>query len=138
MATIVVREGRLLLGRRTMEGSCAGLWEFPGGKVEPGESDEEALIREFDEEFGASIEAVEPIAETSFVHRGQRRVLAAWVCRLAPDASLSIREHAELRWCLPGETAELEFVDSDSRLLKHVLDWMSRSVAGASIVPGVE
>ncbi len=124
MATVVVEKGRILLGRRAMEGECAGLWEFPGGKVEEGESDEMALVREFDEEFGVELVPVELIAETSFVHRGRDRVLAAWSCHRGGKAPLELRVHLELRWCLPEETRGLEFVESDGSLLPRVLEWL--------------
>jgi len=124
VATVVVEKGRILLGRRAMEGECAGLWEFPGGKVEEGESDEMALVREFEEEFGVEIEPVELIAETSFAHRGRNRILAAWSCRRGRKARLELRVHLEVRWCLPEETRGLEFVESDGRLLPRVLEWL--------------
>jgi len=107
-----------------MEGSCAGLWELPGGKVEDGESDEDALVREFDEEFGVPVEPIALIGETSFVHKGSTRSLAAWACRLAGDRELKLREHLEVRWCLPEESLELPFVESDRSLLPRIIAWM--------------
>lgn len=109
-----------------MKGECAGLWEFPGGKVEEGESDELALIREFDEEFGAAIEALAFIGETEFEHGGRHRVLAAWACRRRQSGNLELREHLEIRWCTPEETVGLPFVESDGRLLPRVIEWMKR------------
>ena len=107
-----------------MEGECAGLWEFPGGKVEEGEDDRTALVREFDEEFGAPLEALSLIGETDFVHKGRRRLLAAWVCRRSRGGDLELRAHLEVRWCLPEETEELPFVESDRKLLPCVLEWV--------------
>jgi len=125
VATVVVEAGRVLLGRRMMEGDCAGLWEFPGGKVEEGESDEEALVREFDEGFGVPIEPLVLIGETGFVHAGTRRTLAAWACRLGIEKRLRLRAHLEYRWCLPEETRGLDLVESDERLLPRIIEWMS-------------
>lgn len=93
-------------------------------------------MREFEEEFGAAIEPLEPIAETSFSHRGRIRVLAAWACALAPGSALDLREHLELRWCGPEEARSLPFVASDRRLLPHVLAWAARR--GGPSVPPVE
>ncbi len=124
VATIIVETGRVLIGRRGMDGDCAGLWEFPGGKVEAGESDEEALVREFDEEFGLPIEPMALIGETGFEHRGTHRTLAAWACRRLHFGVLELRAHLEVRWCRPEEMSGLPFVESDSRLLPRVIEWV--------------
>ena len=62
LASVIRREGRLLVGRRPLHKRHGGLWEFPGGKVEPGESDREAVGRELREELGVDVTRVGPVA----------------------------------------------------------------------------
>jgi 8-oxo-dGTP diphosphatase len=93
----VVRDGRVLASRRTEPPRLAGLWEFPGGKVESGESDEQALVRELAEELG---------------------VVAVIGERLGPE--LPIGDTAVLRVYLVTITGEPELVDHDAhRWLAH-------------------
>lgn len=95
-------------------------WEFPGGKVEEIETDEEALEREFFEEFGARIQAVRLIGETMFAHKGIMRILAAWEIRMQPKDVAILNEHSEAAW-LPFELiTKLDLADSDRSLLPLV------------------
>lgn len=121
VAAIVIREGRVLLARRGFEGPLAKLWEFPGGKVEEGEDDADAVAREFAEEFGAELRPIRLLGETVFLHRGRDRSLAAWLAELPAGDRLSLLEHVELRWAGPRELGELDLVDSDRGLLDLVL-----------------
>jgi 8-oxo-dGTP diphosphatase len=95
-------------------------WEFPGGKVEETETDEEALEREFLEEFGARIQVVRYLGETMFAHRGRMRILAAWEIRMQPKDVAILNEHSEAAW-LPFESiTEMDLADSDRSLLPLV------------------
>jgi 8-oxo-dGTP diphosphatase len=71
VAAAIVSEGRCLIGRRPPGGSAGELWEFPGGKVEPGESPEAALVREIQEELGVAIE-VGPLIGSSSLETAER------------------------------------------------------------------
>lgn len=95
-------------------------WEFPGGKVEEIETDEEALEREFLEEFGAKIQAVRLIGETKFVNKGVMRILAAWEIRLQPKDVAILNEHSEAGWFPFEFIATLDLADSDRSLLPLV------------------
>jgi 8-oxo-dGTP diphosphatase len=121
VAGILVREARVFVAKRGPGGSFRGCWEFPGGKVEPGESDELALAREFNEEFGVPIVAKTLLGETTFPHRGIERALAAWLIELRPLASPILLEHEAIAWANASELEELLLVDSDRRLLEYVL-----------------
>jgi 8-oxo-dGTP diphosphatase len=125
VAGVCLRDGRAFVAERGPSGSCAGLWEFPGGKVEPGESDEAALAREFDEEFGIAAKPLRFLGETAFVHGGSTRALAAWLIELPPFAEPELREHARTAWATPDELDCLDLVDSDRKLVAFVRDCLA-------------
>jgi 8-oxo-dGTP diphosphatase len=127
VAGILIRDGRAFVAKRGPEGSFHGCWEFPGGKVEPGESDEQALSREFDEEFGIEVRAKRLIGESVFPHRGVDRLLAAWLIELAPGSQPRLVEHEELSWAGAAELESLRLVDSDRKLLGYVLPLLAAS-----------
>jgi 8-oxo-dGTP diphosphatase len=120
VAGICVRDGKVFVAKRGPTGSCGGLWEFPGGKVEPGESDEAALSREYEEEFGVAARPRRLLGETMFAHDGVVRVLAAWLIELPASSEPELREHAEAAWLSLDELSGLTLVKSDSRLVKFI------------------
>ena len=124
VAGIILHEGKAFVAKRGSSGSFSGCWEFPGGKVEPGESDQEALVREFDEEFGISVGARRLLGEAKFPHRGTDRILAAWLIELAPFHKPKLLEHDAITWASAAELESMRLVDSDRKLLEFVLPLM--------------
>jgi 8-oxo-dGTP diphosphatase len=114
VAGIAVAQGKVFIARRKPGGTLGEKWEFPGGKVEPGESDEEALIREYAEELGVSIKLGLLLGSASFEHRGVHIVNAYRV--YWGDEPLSLVEHTEWRWATRAEIQALDFADSDRKL----------------------
>jgi 8-oxo-dGTP diphosphatase len=125
VAGILIHQGKVFIAKRGPEGSFQGRWEFPGGKVEEGESDEAAVAREFSEEFGIEVRALRFLGESTFPHRGEDRVLAAWLIDLAPYTRPELHEHEEVAWAKADELELLELVDSDRKLLPYVLPLMT-------------
>ena len=121
VAGILIHQGKVFTAKRGSEGSFSGRWEFPGGKVEEGESDEAAIVREFGEEFGIAVRALRPLGESIFAHRGTDRILAAWLIEIAPFTRPKLLEHEEIAWAEGTELEALELVDSDRKLLSYVL-----------------
>jgi ADP-ribose pyrophosphatase len=121
VAGIILLEGKVFVAKRGSQGSFSGFWEFPGGKVEAGESDQAALAREFDEEFGVSVHPVRLLGEAIFPHRGIDRALAAWLIEIEPFSKPQLLEHDEVAWAGPTELEALRLVDSDRDLLRFVL-----------------
>jgi 8-oxo-dGTP diphosphatase len=121
VAGILVHRGKVFIAKRGQTGSFQGRWEFPGGKVEEGESDEAAIEREFREEFDIDIRALRSLGESIFPHRGEDRILAAWLIDLAPYMRPKLLEHEEIAWADATGLASLDLVDSDRKLLPIVL-----------------
>lgn len=116
VAAVVRREGRILLTRRMEGAHLAGLWEFPGGKLEDGESPEDALVRECREECAIEI-AVDDILEVAFHRYPTKDVLLLFYgCRLVSGEvqDLGIAEHT---WTTPEGLDAYELPPPDARLV---------------------
>lgn len=110
VAAALLRDGRLLLAQRTRPPELAGLWELPGGKVEPGETPAAAVRRELREELGVEVTAGERIGADVPLHDGL--VLRAYRAELV-DGTPQALEHAALRWVDARELGEIALVDND-------------------------
>ena len=97
-----------------------GKWEFPGGKLEPGEQDSDAAIREFDEEFGLAVSVGATIGSSAFQNNGKTYELAALLVSFSGEP-LELREHDEVRWVGASELQSLDLSDSDRSLVHFVL-----------------
>jgi len=117
-ALILDRDGRVLLAQRPAHKHLALQWEFPGGKVEPGESPAAALIREIDEELGSRIEITRGLPP--FVHHYATISIEMhpFVCRLADSTSAPVaHEHVALAWVKPADVSGYDLAAADVPLL---------------------
>ncbi|MFJ8918632.1 8-oxo-dGTP diphosphatase [Streptomyces sp. LamerLS-316] len=111
VAGAVCDGGRLLAARRSAPPELAGRWELPGGKVEPGESGEQALVRELREELGVEAEPLERIPGEWPLKPGL--VLRVWTVRLRSGEPSPLEDHDELRWLAPDEADGVDWLDQD-------------------------
>ncbi|MDR0383535.1 MAG: (deoxy)nucleoside triphosphate pyrophosphohydrolase [Spirochaetaceae bacterium] len=119
VAGIAVQDGKLFVARRAEGGDMGGKWEFPGGKVEDGETCEQALVREFLEEFGAGADVRGQLAEAEFENKGRRRLLKAFEVKLF-SRNFTLSEHTEWRWADCDEIEAMDFTPSDMKLLAGI------------------
>lgn len=110
----IVRGGRVLAARRTAPAATAGRWEFPGGKVEPGESPDDALVREVQEELDCTIEVTGWLEGE--VELGTAYVLRVAVARLVAGDPDPV-EHDEVRWLLADELHSVDWLEGDRPFL---------------------
>ena len=108
---------RLLVAQRAEPAALAGFWELPGGKVDPGETDEEALVRECEEELGVTVELLERVG--SDLPIGETGVLRVWSGRVR-SGQLTAIEHAELRWVTADDLGALAWLPADLPLLPEL------------------
>lgn len=112
VAGILERNGRYLVGKRSDTGLLPNLWEFPGGKVEEGESLEEALEREFHEELGIAVKVEEPLV--SAIHHYPRGDIRLSGFRIRHEAGeIELHVHQELLWVALEELRGLSLAPAD-------------------------
>ena len=116
-AAVVFRGGKMLLATRRPGGALAGKWEFPGGKVDPGETLEACIARELEEELGLKIDHAELFAEETFAYPAKTVQLHYMRCELSPESMAEPREGQQCGWFAPDEWAELEFAPADAQFL---------------------
>ncbi len=114
MGAAIIRSGRVLAARRTSPPELAGGWEFPGGKVEPGESPEAALTREIEEELGCTVEVTGWLSAT--VSFGVQRTLRVATARLIGGVPAPA-EHDAIRWLSGAELNDVAWLDNDKPFL---------------------
>lgn len=112
--------GALLAARRRAPVSLAGRWEFPGGKVEPGESPEDAVHREIREELGVPVELGDELAgpDDGAWRLSERYVMRLWRARITGGEPQPLVEHDELRWLPRGQWLTVPWLDADVRIVE--------------------
>jgi 8-oxo-dGTP diphosphatase len=113
VAAVIENEGLFLACRRAEHKSLSGFWEFPGGKVEPGESDQEALARELEEELGIQVEVGSFICKSTSDASGTEIEMFTYLCKLNSLPPTSSSDHDKLVWVLRSGLADLEWPPLD-------------------------
>jgi 8-oxo-dGTP diphosphatase len=119
VAAVLVRDGRVLAARRAEGKREAGLWELPGGKVEPGESDADALVRELREELGVTVSVHGPAGENEHAYAHGAVRLVALRCTLVAGEPQAL-DHAEVRWLAADALDTVVWAPADVPLLPGV------------------
>ncbi len=112
-------EGRILIARRKADTFLGGYWEFPGGKIEPGESPAECAARELHEEMHVRIEAGDIIAETVYDY-GTKVVHLIAVRAILLDGHFTLHDHDEIRWVTAHEMDDYLFAPADEIILDKI------------------
>ena len=122
-AALVDADGRVLMAQRPEGKSLAGLWEFPGGKVESGERPEETLIRELDEELGIAVKepCLAPLTFARHPYPDFHLLMPLYICRRWEGLPQS-REAQALRWVRPGALRDLPMPPADLPLIPFLID----------------
>jgi 8-oxo-dGTP diphosphatase len=118
----ILRGGRVLAARRTAPAAAAGRWEFPGGKVEPGETAEAALVREVAEELGCRVEVTGWLAGE--VPIGTSHTLAVALARVV-DGEPDPVEHDLVRWLAAAELDDVNWLETDRPFLAELRDTLT-------------
>jgi len=118
---LIDADGRVLIAQRPSGKSMAGLWEFPGGKVDPGERPEDALIRELKEELGIVVQeaCLAPLTFASHSYEDFHLLMPLYVCRRW-EGMITAREGQKLVWVRPNRLKEYPMPPADVPLISHL------------------
>jgi 8-oxo-dGTP diphosphatase len=114
-AAIIEKDGRFLIARKRV-GDLAGMWEFPGGKIEPGESPEECLKREIREEFGMEITVDQYLATSCYTYPHIAIELIGYLATYQ-RGELSLTDHDQIEWVRPSAMENYTFAPADLPLV---------------------
>ncbi len=122
-AALIDTDGRVLIAQRPEGKALAGLWEFPGGKIEPGERPEQALIRELHEELGIEVNAacLAPFVFTSHAYDSFHLLMPLYLLRRW-SGTVQRREHAALKWVKPDQLRDYPMPPADEPLVAWLRD----------------
>ena len=122
-AALVDGAGRVLVQRRPPGKALAGLWEFPGGKLEPGETPEAALVRELEEELCVVVAptALAPLTFASHAYETFHLLMPLYICRRWEGMAVA-REGQNLAWVRAGKLRDYPMPPADIPLLPHLMD----------------
>lgn len=112
VGAVIVRDGLILCAQRGPDGSLPGMWEFPGGKIEPGETPGDALTREIAEELECEVSVGELITTTSHEYDFGVVELTTFYCELRSETPV-LTEHAAVSWLPPTELGSLDWAPAD-------------------------
>ena len=124
-AALVDPDGRVLIAKRKDEGFLGGLWEFPGGKVEAGETPEEALIRELREELGVDTwqSCLAPFTFASHTYEEFHLVMLLYICRKWDSQPVN-RAHSKLKWVWSRDLVSYPMPPADKPIVAILRDWL--------------
>ncbi len=122
-AALIDAENRILIAQRPEGKQLAGLWEFPGGKLEPGEGPEAALVRELQEELGITVALADLVAHSfaSHAYENFHLLMPLFTCRRWQGTPMAL-EHAALAWVIPADMAAFPMPPADEPLVLALRD----------------
>ena len=112
VGAVITRGGLVMCAQRGYDGLLPGLWEFPGGKIEAGESRETALKREITEELGCTVEVERELTTTTHAYVFGEVTLTTFYCRLV-EGTPTMNEHVSIKWLLPDDLDTIAWAPAD-------------------------
>lgn len=119
VAAIIQKNGKYFATQRGY-GEFEGLWEFPGGKIEPGESHETALKREIQEELGIDISVKDLLCTTNYDYPSFHLTMHCYLCNIA-SGEIELREHKSARWLKPKALNNVEWLPADKDIIEKLV-----------------
>ena len=129
VACIAFENRKVLIAHRNPVGQMGNRWEFPGGKIDENETDEQAIIREMNEEFGISVKVLEKIATGRFFHNDKQFELEVYLIKVPHDGAekkYKLTEHSEYKWVDINLIPEDNFVESDLSVYPKVKEYIEK------------
>lgn len=120
-AAAMVRDGKVLIAQREAGSHMEFRWEFPGGKLEPGETTEECIVREIKEELDIDIEVLDIYKVVQFSYKEKEILLLCYLCRIKRGEGKTL-ECNDFRWVTREQLAQYEFVPADLPIVEKLLN----------------
>ena len=117
---IIKRDGKILAAQRAQDAHLAGKWEFPGGKIDEGETEEACIVREIREELGVDIEPVRRLSDSIYDYGDKHIRLIPYECELKRGEP-SANEHASLAWLSLDELRTITWCEADIPIVDEIL-----------------
>ena len=119
VAAAIVKNGKLFIAKRPNKGEVGLKWEFPGGKIEPGETKEEAIKREISEELSAVIDVSKFITTVEYQYNSFHLTMHVFLCNLTGNDPI-IREHVDSCWITKDQINNFDWAPADLKILDQV------------------
>ena len=123
VAAIIERDSEILIAQR-LKGEFAGLWEFPGGKIEEGETPEQALVREIEEEFATEIDVNDFLVTVEHQYDSFYLVMDCFICTIK-SGNLVLHDHMAYRWIDP-HIDDIAWVPADVKVIEAYIEHKNR------------
>lgn len=120
VGAVILSGGKVLCAQRGPRGALAGMWEFPGGKIEPNETPREALEREIAEELQCQVVVREEVASTTHEYDFATITLTTFYCELVAGTP-TLTEHSEVRWIPPEEMKSVNWAPADVPAVEKIM-----------------
>jgi 8-oxo-dGTP diphosphatase len=120
-AAIIVNSGKIFIAKRKPPGRMPGMWEFPGGKIEEGESPEQCLRRELHEEFGIDAAVGRHVGTSIYQYEFYTVELMAYRTRIIAG-EITLNDHSDMAWVVPGDLSGYEFAPADLPFVEKIID----------------
>lgn len=122
-ASLIKHDNKLLIAQRKNVGRFANKWEFPGGKIDPGETPEECLRRELQEELGIETIIGQLFSDTLYLHElGKIRQFTYWVELRCNPTDINVLEHQAIAWVAIAEIADYAFAGADLAVVEKLMN----------------
>ena len=125
IAAIIEKDGKILIARRKKGSHLAHKWEFPGGKIEPGETHEQCLKRELLEELGIKVNVEEFICSSKYAYENISIELCIYKVSFV-SGEFSINSHEEIRWISPGKLSEYDLPEANIPVTKIIIKYLEK------------
>ena len=116
----IIKDGNKVFITERGHGEFKGKWEFPGGKIEEGETGEEAVVREINEELRSTVKVLKFFGEINDVHGDKCFNVKFYICELA-EGNLELTEHLASKWIEPKNIIQSDFMEADKEILDKLV-----------------